>query len=82
MQTDAMPVNQWVYNAQLAQLCGPDVELQPDWLPGAYASTAVHILGKPDSFRDDWGPDEIAVYKLADGFCKQMLQTDVMKCAT
>ncbi|DBA84429.1 TPA: hypothetical protein ACH3X1_006062 [Trebouxia sp. C0004] len=73
-QADIMPVNQWAYNAKLAEICGPDVPKQPDWLQALYAATSVHILGRPDSFRDEWGPQEIAVYDIADKFCTQMLQ--------
>ncbi|DBA97633.1 TPA: Flavin-containing monooxygenase FMO GS-OX5 [Trebouxia sp. C0006] len=73
-QTDIMPVNQWAYNAKLAEICGPDVPKQPDWLQALYAVTSVHILGRPDSFRDEWGPQEIAVYDTADKFCTQMIQ--------
>lgn len=75
LQTDAMPINQWAYNAQLAQLCGPDVPRQPAWLQDLYAAITVHILGRPDSFRDEWGPKELAVYDLADKHCNQMLQS-------
>ncbi len=74
LQTDIMPVNQWAYNAKLAEICGPDVPKQPDWLQALYAATSVHILGRPDSFRDEWGPQEIAVYDIADKFCTQMMQ--------
>ena len=69
-----MPVNQWVYNAKLVQLCGPDVAAQPDWLRTLYSSTSANILGSPDTFRDVWGPDELAAYELGDSFCQQMLQ--------
>lgn len=72
-QTDTMPVNQWAYNAKLAEICGPDVPKQPDWLQALYAATSVHILGRPDSFRDEWGPQEVAVYDIADQFCTQMI---------
>lgn len=74
LQTEAMPVNQWVYNAKLAQLCGPDVQVQPDWLRTLYSVTSANILGSPDSFRDVWGEEELAAFKLADQFCHQMLQ--------
>ena len=74
LQTDIMPVNQWAYNAKLAEICGPDVPKQPDWLQALYAATSVHILGRPDSFRDEWGTQEIAVYDTADKFCTQMIQ--------
>ncbi|KAL0020530.1 hypothetical protein WJX79_005454 [Trebouxia sp. C0005] len=73
-QTNIMPVNQWSYNAKLAEICGPDVPKQPDWLQALYAATSVHIVGRPDSFRDEWGPQEIAVYDIADKFCTQMMQ--------
>lgn len=69
-----MPINQWVYNAKLAQLCGRDVASQPEWLRLLYAATSDNILGSPDSFRDVWGEEEIAAFKLADRFCDQMLQ--------
>lgn len=72
-QTEVMPVNQWVYNAKLAQLCGPDVKVQPDWLRTLYSATTANILGSPDTFRDVWGPEEVAAFKLADQFCDQML---------
>lgn len=73
VQTEVMPVNQWVYNAKLAQLCGPDVKVQPDWLRTLYSATTANILGSPDTFRDVWGPEEVAAFKLADQFCDQML---------
>ena len=75
VQTDSMPINQWRYNATLAKLCGPDVPLQPDWMQNSCSTTTTNILGHPDSFRDDWGPEEIAVYELADQFCQDMLKT-------
>lgn len=73
MQTESMPINQWVYNAKLAQLCGLDVALQPDWLRTLYSATSANILGSPDSFRDVWGAKERAAFKLADQICDQML---------
>lgn len=69
-----MPINQWVYNAKLAQLCGSDVAVQPDWLRRLYLATSANILGSPESFRDVWGEEELAAFKLADRACDQMLQ--------
>ena len=76
MQTDAMPINQWTYNAELAQLCGPDVALQPAFLQTMYGKTTKHILASPDTFRDIWGEHELAAYQAADGFCQDILERE------
>lgn len=68
-----MPINQWVYNAKLAQLCGPDVAAQPEWVRMLYSATSANILGSPDSFRDVWGKKELAAFELADQHCDQTL---------
>ena len=77
MQSDIMPVNQWVYNAKLAQMCGPDVPLQPKFLETTYGKVNKHILGSPDTFRDKWGPEELTAYQAADKFCEDILAKEL-----
>lgn len=73
-QSDAMPINQWQYNDELAQLCGPDVPTSAKWrrelssliLPKA-------VFARPDTFRDNLTADEKIAIERADQILRQTL---------
>ena len=73
-QSDAMPVNQWVYNDELARMCGPDVPASAPWrrqlasliLPRA-------VFARPDTFRDAPTEEERLAFDRADEACQHIL---------
>jgi len=74
VQSDAIPINQWQYNDELAQLCGPDVPTSAKWrrelssliLPKA-------VFARPDTFRDNLTADEKIAIERADQILRQTL---------
>lgn len=74
LQEDSMPVDQFVYNAELARLCGPGARTHPDWIKALYVKhVGGNILRKPDSFRDTWDDVELETFALLDELCAEML---------
>ena len=69
-----MPVNQWVYNDDLALLCGPDVPTSAPWrrqLASLILPRAVFV--RPDTFRDAPTEEERLAFNTADEACQHIL---------
>ena len=74
LQEDGTPVDQFVYNAELARLCGPGARTHPDWIKSLYVKhVGGNILRKPDTFRDKWDDIELETFGKLDDLCAEML---------
>ncbi|KAK9832816.1 hypothetical protein WJX81_004138 [Elliptochloris bilobata] len=73
-QADSTPVNQWDYNEDLRQRCGPDVPLPPPWLCPLQRLIQGRILVAPRTFRDTPTPEEAALYEEAAAACEELLR--------
>lgn len=69
----SMPVDQWAYDAQIAEMCGGDVPSAPSWRRLLRATFAPVIFERPDTFRDVRTPEEEAVLEEAAAACVAML---------
>ena len=74
LQSDAMPINQWQYNDELAELCGPDLPKSASWrrqlssliLPKA-------VFARPDTFRDRPTEEEAQAFEEANQILRDTL---------
>ena len=67
-------MDQFVYNAKLARLCGSDARTHPDWIKSLYVKqVGGNILRKPDTFRDTWEEVELETFDQLDRMCAEML---------
>lgn len=74
LQEEGMPVDQFVYNAELARLCGPGAKTHPEWIKSLYVKhVGGNILRKPDTFRDTWDDVELETFAKLDELCAVML---------
>ena len=73
-QSDAMPENQWAYNDSLAEACGPDVPLLPQWRRQLHSTLTSTIFEKPETFRDEWSEEEKSAFAVAAKACQELLE--------
>lgn len=67
-------MDQFVYNAKLARVCGSDARTHPDWIKSLYVQhVGGNILRKPDTFRDTWDEVELETFDHLDRMCAEML---------
>ena len=82
MQSGAMPINQWQYNDELADLCGPDAPRTQAWrarLAGLILPKAV--CSRPASYRDSPSQEEQDAMKAAEDALQKVMHSSLTEAS-
>lgn len=78
-----MPINQWQYNDELADLCGPDAPKSEAWrIRLAALILPKAICSRPASYRDNPSKEEQEAMKVAEEALRRVLQPSLAEAST